>query len=237
LQVVRVGSGDPVLLVHGVPTSGRLWRDVIPLLAPMHRVIVPDLPGYGRSAAGAVDVDTVVDGLHALGVDRPHVVGQDWGGVLAAVYASRFPVRSLTLTSTWLGWGWLGAQVTALPGLELLFYRAFGGAFWLSRGVTPARREAFLAEIPLRPGLAEQMRATARALPLRRLATLTVDAPVLCLWGDQDRFVPPAAGRRLAARFGGRFETVPGRHFAPFDAPAAYANALIRSWAASPPGA
>jgi len=45
------GSGDPVLLVHGFPLSGRLWDRITAALSPDYRVIVPDLRGLGRSEA------------------------------------------------------------------------------------------------------------------------------------------------------------------------------------------
>ena len=44
------GEGEPVLLLHGWPTSSFLWRDVIPALAEGNRVIAPDLPGFGASS-------------------------------------------------------------------------------------------------------------------------------------------------------------------------------------------
>ena len=43
------GAGEPVVLIHGFPTSSHLWRDVAPLIPEGHRVVVIDLLGYGRS--------------------------------------------------------------------------------------------------------------------------------------------------------------------------------------------
>ncbi len=43
------GAGPPVLLIHGIPTSSLLWRNIIPLLARTHRVIAPDMLNYGQS--------------------------------------------------------------------------------------------------------------------------------------------------------------------------------------------
>jgi pimeloyl-ACP methyl ester carboxylesterase len=94
------GEGRPVVLLHGFPDSGRLWRHQVPALAAAgFRVIVPDLRGYGRSGkpegveayhlmALAGDVIAV---LGDVGVDRAHVVGHDWGAALAWGMASLAP--------------------------------------------------------------------------------------------------------------------------------------------------
>jgi pimeloyl-ACP methyl ester carboxylesterase len=85
-------AGRPVVLLHGFPDSGRLWRNQVPVLADAgFRVIVPDLRGYGRSDKPA-EVDAynllflagdVLGVLDAVGVERAHVVGHDWGAALA----------------------------------------------------------------------------------------------------------------------------------------------------------
>jgi pimeloyl-ACP methyl ester carboxylesterase len=91
------GSGTPVVLLHGFPDSGRLWRNQVPALAGAgFQVIVPDLRGYGRSDKPA-EVDAyampllamdVLGILDTLGVGKAHVVGHDWGAALAWVVAS-----------------------------------------------------------------------------------------------------------------------------------------------------
>src|SRR3954452_21682065 len=94
------GQGRPVVLLHGFPDSGRLWRhQVTALAAAGFRVIVPDLRGYGRSdkpeaveayslALLAGDVLAI---LAAEGIDRAHIVGHDWGAALAWALASFAP--------------------------------------------------------------------------------------------------------------------------------------------------
>ncbi|HTU94908.1 MAG TPA: alpha/beta fold hydrolase [Solirubrobacteraceae bacterium] len=86
------GEGRPVVLLHGFPDSGRLWRHQVPALADAgFQVIVPDMRGYGRSdkpdeveayavAALAGDVLAVMDDA---GVQRAHIVGHDWGAIVA----------------------------------------------------------------------------------------------------------------------------------------------------------
>jgi pimeloyl-ACP methyl ester carboxylesterase len=94
------GQGRPVILLHGFPDSGRLWRNQVPTLADAgFQVIVPDLRGYGRSGKPAeieaysllllaADVGAV---LADLDIARAHVVGHDWGAALAWAIAALAP--------------------------------------------------------------------------------------------------------------------------------------------------
>ena len=100
------GNGTPVLLLHGVPETSSVWRDVAPALATGRRVLAPDLPGLGGSSyAGPFDVPSLVTQLAALieseaggAVD---VVGHDWGGSLALALAGHRPelVRRLVVAN------------------------------------------------------------------------------------------------------------------------------------------
>jgi pimeloyl-ACP methyl ester carboxylesterase len=94
------GEGTPVVLLHGFPDSGSLWRhQVTALTGAGYRVIVPDMRGYGRSArpveVGAYDILHLVSDVRAVladaGVPRAHVVGHDWGAAVSWVLASVAP--------------------------------------------------------------------------------------------------------------------------------------------------
>ncbi len=95
-----IGDGPPVILLHGFPDSGRLWRHQVPALAEAgFRVIVPDMRGYGESAKPA-DVDAynilyLVADVGAVladaGATSAHVVGHDWGAAVAWALASLAP--------------------------------------------------------------------------------------------------------------------------------------------------
>ncbi len=91
------GDGQPVILLHGFPDSGRLWRNQVPALAASgFEAIVPDLRGYGRSdKPGEVAdysmhllVQDVLAVLDDLGAPRAHVVGHDWGAAVAWALAA-----------------------------------------------------------------------------------------------------------------------------------------------------
>ena len=102
LEVAVTGEGQPLVLLHGFPDSGRLWRNQVPALAAAGlRVIVPDLRGYGASDKpdGAEPyrmtslVNDVLGVLDRLGIERSHLVGHDWGAALAWVTAALVPER------------------------------------------------------------------------------------------------------------------------------------------------
>ena len=112
----EVGSGDPIVLLHGNPTSSYLWRHVIPHLAPHGRVVAPDLVGMGDSDKLAdsgpgsyrfVDHRRHLDALmEALDVrDRVVLVGHDWGGALVFDWGRRHPaaVRGVAYMETIVG--------------------------------------------------------------------------------------------------------------------------------------
>jgi len=96
------GSGTPVLLLHGFPDSGALWRHQVAALTQAgFRTIAPDLRGFGESDKPAEveayrlsnSVADMVAVLDALGVERAHVVGHDWGAALAWLFATMAPQR------------------------------------------------------------------------------------------------------------------------------------------------
>jgi pimeloyl-ACP methyl ester carboxylesterase len=82
------GDGDPVVLLHGNPTSSYLWRNVIPELTGQARCLAPDLIGMGRSGKPCIgyrfaDHARYLDAwFEALELDGVTLVGHDWGGAL-----------------------------------------------------------------------------------------------------------------------------------------------------------
>jgi pimeloyl-ACP methyl ester carboxylesterase len=88
LHVAELGSGPPVVLLHGWPQHWWTWRALMPLLADRYRVLAPDMRGFGWSEATRRGyrkeelADDVAGLLDALGIDRAFLVGHDWGGVV-----------------------------------------------------------------------------------------------------------------------------------------------------------
>ena len=104
MAYVETGTGDPIVFLHGNPTSSYLWRNVIPHLAPLGRCLAPDLIGMGSSEKLApsgpdsyrfVEHRHYLDGLlEALGVtDRVTLVVHDWGSALGFDWANRHRER------------------------------------------------------------------------------------------------------------------------------------------------
>jgi pimeloyl-ACP methyl ester carboxylesterase len=97
LHCVTQGEGDLVLLLHGFPEFWYSWRYQIPALASHFKVVAPDLRGYNDSdkPTSGYDLDTLsadIRGLiEALGYTQAHIVGHDWGGVIAWHLAQKFP--------------------------------------------------------------------------------------------------------------------------------------------------
>ena len=134
----RMGEGPAIVLVHGITSSSRTWKAVMPLLAEHHEVIAPDLLGHGNSAKPRGDYSLgayasgIRDLLLYLGVPKVTIVGHSLGGGIAMQFAYQFPDRleRLVLVDS----GGLGREVNAalraatLPGAELVLPLLFGGA-------------------------------------------------------------------------------------------------------------
>lgn len=126
----RVGSGPPVVLVHGMVNSSLHWEKVALALADRYTVIAPDLIGHGDSAGPRGDYSLgahaarIRDLLAAIGVDHATLVGHSYGGGVAMQFFWQFPQRTerLALISS----GGLGPDVSpmlrsaALPGASTL---------------------------------------------------------------------------------------------------------------------
>lgn len=122
MAYVEHGSGDPIVLLHGNPTSSYLWRDVIPELSGLGRCIAPDLIGMGDSARidsgpGAYRFETHANYIEAmfevLGIDDAvTLVGHDWGGPLLFDWGRKNPeavkavayMETIITPVTWDDW-------------------------------------------------------------------------------------------------------------------------------------
>lgn len=125
LHHVEVGTGRPVLLLHGWPQTWYEWRHVMTRLSERYRAIAVDLPGFGdsdiphhRVGEAAAIPDDLVGLMEALGLDSVDVVSHDLGGLVGFALARLYPdrVRTLTLADTPLPLldvehpGWAGIQ-------------------------------------------------------------------------------------------------------------------------------
>jgi haloalkane dehalogenase len=110
LAYTDVGTGAPIVFLHGNPTSARLYRHLLRDLAPDHRCIAPDYLGFGRSAAPRAfsyrppaHATLIERLLRDLGLSDVTLVLHDWGGPIGLSYALRHPetVQRFVLMNTW----------------------------------------------------------------------------------------------------------------------------------------
>jgi len=99
MHYVEEGSGEPILFLHGQPTSSYLWRNIIPHLTRHGRCIAPDLIGFGKSDKPDIDYRffdhaRYVEGfIDALGLENITLVIHDWGAGLGLYYARQNPSK------------------------------------------------------------------------------------------------------------------------------------------------
>ncbi len=105
--LIDTGSGIPILLLHGFPDSKELWKNQIPALVKAgFRIIAPDLRGYGDAPSPLekekysipILMNDVIGIVDALGLDKVHLVGHDWGAALSWQLANYYEHRFNSLT-------------------------------------------------------------------------------------------------------------------------------------------
>lgn len=256
LQVRTVGTGAPLLLLHGFPDSAALWDGMTPgLLAAGHRVIAPDLRGFGASDAPprvadyrigtlVADVVAVLDRLcpgQAVGV-----VGHDWGSVVAWCLALAHPERVRALVAVSVGHPReyaLGGLEQKRKGLYTMAWQARGLAErWLARNDWAGLRSWARQH----PGIDDAVQLLSR--PGRLTAGLNwyranlVDVlfgdwpacrvPTLGIWSSDDRFLAEDQMRRSSRRMQAPWEYVRidgAGHWLPLEQPQQL-NERILSW-------
>ena len=108
MHYVEEGSGEPILFLHGNPTSSYLWRNVIPHLSGPGRCIAVDLIGMGQSDQPDIDyrvathAEYIAAFIEALGLRKLRFVLHDWGGYMGMNYAAAHPdnVRAIAMMET-----------------------------------------------------------------------------------------------------------------------------------------
>jgi len=100
MYLVSRGSGYPILFLHGLPTSSKLWNGVVVRMDSQFTCLAVDLPGLGRTAStpgGLRDLDSIVDALELIRIeqciDKWHLVGHDAGCAIAIRYAHKHKER------------------------------------------------------------------------------------------------------------------------------------------------
>ncbi len=253
----EAGEGAPVVFVHGIPTSPRLWRHVVPKVRGA-RSMAWEMVGYGASIPQGQDRDiSVVMQAHYLALwmhevglgDGAVVVGHDLGGGVAQILAVRNPelVRGLVLMNCISYDSWPIAPVRAIRAAGPLFGRMPDSAFGrfyaaFLRGGHDDRehwRESVSEHLPFykKADGAQALVRQARSLNVRDTLGVAaqiphLDVPARLVWGTADGFQPVGYGYRLAYELGGSIERIEGgMHFVPEDHPdevAAAVNGILK---------
>lgn len=183
MEHVDHGRGKPLLLVHGLGSSGHAWEPVLGPLAEARRVIVPDLPGHGRTPAEGDSgtfaglVRSVATWLEAERLQGIDMVGSSLGGRIVLELARRGlagNVVALDPGGFWEGWE-RQLAVTSLTASGALV-RMLKGALPALCG-NPVTRSALLAQLSARPWaldgafVAEELRSLAETQTLSALIT------------------------------------------------------------------
>jgi len=245
------GTGLPVVLVHGIPTSPSLWRHVLPQLTGT-RVLAFEMTGYGESIPAGRDRDISVgaqaDRLNAwlaqLGIERAVLVGHDLGGGVVHIAAVREPSRCAGLLIT----NGIGYDSWPIPSVKLM--RAAAPllatlpaiALKPALGMLLARGHDTLAQarealgIHMRPyeqhGGGAAMARQVAALDVRDTLAVqdalpSLRVPARIVWGVADPFQKIEYGERFARDLGTTVQCIEGgRHFTPEDHPDVVAAAV-----------
>lgn len=238
------GKGTPLLLLHGLGGSGRDWEALAGRLSVGRRLLLPDLPGHGRSPRrGRVAVEDMAAAVEALlerqGEEAVHAVGLSLGGCVALALALRCParVRSLTLVNAFARLRPAGPRGLARLLVRLCLLAAAPMpvlAAHVARGLFPRPDQAHLYR-EARTALARTSRRD-YAAAVAALARFDVRArlgevrcPVLVVAGERDTTVPLSAKQALAAGIAGaRLVVVPGSgHATTHDEPERFAEVLL----------
>jgi uncharacterized protein (TIGR00369 family) len=254
IAYLRKGQGPPLVLLHGIPSSSYLWRDVIDPLANTFDVLAPDLLGYGDSdkrldadLSIAAQARYIVAFMETIGVHQAAIVGHDIGGGIAQLMAVDEPQRvaRLILIDSVVDNNWPIADIARLkePAWDQIMVNIDlreGLRKGLEAGiVTEGRINDELLDEWTRPfqdlgGRRAYLRA-ARALSNRDLTSRArhieeIETPTLVLWGANDKFLEPRWADALKHKL--RDTTVeiidPGGHFLPLDRPDAVVEAITR---------
>ena len=250
----RVGTGEPLVLIHGIGSQWQVWRPLFEHLAPRRDVIAVDLPGFGESAplpggeepTAARFAEAVIELLDALGVERPVVAGNSLGGWTSLEVARRGRARAAAPISP-AGFGL--PRERAYAGKLLRFDREAAKLVVAAHAIglvrNPVTRTALFAGMIGRPWLippddAAGMLENLAGCPgydatLNMLNRMTfaggdeIRVPVVLIWGTHDfLLIPRQAYRAQRVLPDARIEWLKGAgHVPTYDAPAEIARHLL----------
>jgi pimeloyl-ACP methyl ester carboxylesterase len=260
-------EGPVVVLLHGFPQFNNSWSKVIPrLTAQGYRCLAPNQRGYSRGARPTRRrdyripdlVDDVAALIDASDATRVHLVGHDWGAVVAWGLAATYPDRLATVSPVSVPHptAFLRALVSSRQALDSYYMYAFqlpwlperfllggsGKADRLAKALRSGGQSATAADRDARamaePGVLTAALNWYRAIPLSDIrSTGKITVPTLYVWSDRDVALAEKAARNTGRYVSGeyRFETLRGvSHWIPDQEPDVLADLLLDWFAAHP---
>lgn len=191
------GNGSPLLLLHSGGMAGEEWAPQIPLLRKRHRVIVPDLPGHGRSLLNGerLSIDgmgkAVLALLDELKVDKVHMCGSSMGGAVALWLALNHPERVNRLIVYRITYRKnQGTHAQTQHMADPVYWERFGLQKWLSKLHEPQGGAQAWKEVIARVSQALDPDTSAHNHTLEDLRRIA--QPTLLIVGDRDPVAPLA---------------------------------------------
>lgn len=202
MHYIDEGRGDPVVLLHGNPTWGFLYRDFVkPLTAAGYRVIVPDMIGFGLSEKPPIEQAHSLDGhivnltalLRALDLSRITLVCHDWGGPtgFGFAFSNLARVRALAVMSTW-AWPLPPAEFHTRIFPWRMMHAPLVGPYLLGRHNALAGRGVYLSVVDRKKFRTQAQAAYEAVLP---------DAAARLLTWTWPRWIPLDETARALDRF------------------------------------
>lgn len=248
----RIGSGPPLVAIHGTPFSSQVWRRIVPHFAAHRTVYFFDLAGYGQSEMRAgQDVslgvqNKILAGLfQEWGIECPDVLAHDFGGATAlrGYYLDGLRYASLTIFDAvaLAPWGSPFVQhvrqhEAAFAGMPAYMHDALLRAYLQTAAHKPLSEEALQVYAAPWTGPVGQPAFYRQIAQMDQRFTDEVeglytpmDCPVQVLWGEDDDWIPVANGYDLASRLTDR-PMVPiagAGHLVQEDAPEAIVAAVL----------
>ena len=255
LHTTKSGSGDPLVLIHGMGSSSTAFKPIRPLLEKKFLVIAIDLPGHGETPmikGRAMDPHSlalnVFDELSEQGIDRFHLAGNSLGGWVSLEMASSKPERVRSLTGLAPAGLWLNPYNARYPGTALARFLArythkfaptalhFEAArklcFW---DVSPRWRELsyeICLDATIAMGKADGYYPAWDGMLMKRFdGKIPEHVPVTIIFGDTDRTLPSTTCQeRSVAPQHAKWIIFPDTGHAPmWDSPLDVANAIVET--------
>jgi 2-hydroxy-6-oxonona-2,4-dienedioate hydrolase len=243
INPIKSGATEVLLLLHGIGASAERWLRVVPLLNRNFRIIIPDIVGFGYSDKPTVEytmnyfVEFLRDFLKSIRIQRVHIIGSSFGGLLAAEFAMEFAniVKKMILVSP------AGTMQTSTKTLDEYILaalyptmenarRAFSDMAYDPKVVTDDIVKDFVNRMKL-PNSKYAFMST--LLGIRNTQNLEnrltkIILPTLLIWGREDKMIPSVHAEDYLRIRNSKLIMIPNSGHTPYtETPAVFAKIAL----------